>query len=404
MRRLLPLLFLTLLLSPFARADRRRAIVGDDTIVVGGLFSLTGDGATLGKASQAALELAARDINAELEALHSIYRVQTVVADTQLTPDGAVIGIQSLAAAGAVIVIGPQSSAEAAAILPYANEHGIIVISQASTASSLAIANDNLFRLAPNDRLEGAAIAALMHADGIDVVVPVWRNDSGNTGLKVSTSQLFTSAGGIATAGVSYPPTTTDFAATVTALGNAVRAAKNANPSKKVAVFIASFEEGAAILDRARLDPDLAVNWYSGDGLTQSRALLSPSAIATFAAATKFTAPAVSLSEETRNRWEPLSAEIQARVGFLPDAFSLSVYDAAWVSVLSSIEARNRADVRRDAFVRNVERYWGVTGPLALDAAGDRRVADFDFWTVKETGNSIDWAKTASYVSGRLVR
>ena len=72
--------------------------------------------------------------------------------------------------------------------------------------------------------------------------------------------------------------------------------------------------------------------------------------------------------------------------------------------MLSSIEARNRADVRRDAFVRNVERYWGVTGPLALDAAGDRRVADFDFWTVSESGSSIDWKKTASYVSGRLVR
>jgi len=404
MRRLLPLLLLTLLLTPLARADRRRAIAGNDTIIVGGLFSLTGDGATLGKASEAALELAARDINAELTALHASYRVQTVIADTKLTPGGAQDGMTALAAAGATIVVGPQSSAEAAAILPYANEHGIIVISQASTASSLAIANDNLFRLAPNDRLEGAAIAALMRADGIDVIVPIWRDDAGNGGLKESTSQLFAAAGGIAAAGVSYPATTTDFAAAVDALGNAVRAAKNANPSKKVALFIASFEEGAAILDRARLDPDLALNWYSGDGLTQSRALLSPSAIATFAAATKFTAPAVSLSEQTRNRWEPLSAEIAARVGFLPDAFSLSVYDAVWVAVLSSIEARNRADVRRDAFVRNVERYWGVTGPLALDAAGDRRVADFDFWTVSESGAAIDWTKTASYVSGRLVR
>src|SRR3954470_16588426 len=139
MRRLLPLLLLTLILSPFARADRRRAIVGNDEIIVGGLFSLTGDGATLGKASQAALELAARDINVELEALHATYRVQIVIADTKLTPDGALAGIQSLVATGATIVIGPQSSAEAAAILPYANEHGIIVISQASTASSLAI-------------------------------------------------------------------------------------------------------------------------------------------------------------------------------------------------------------------------------------------------------------------------
>jgi branched-chain amino acid transport system substrate-binding protein len=183
-----------------------------------------------------------------------------------------------------------------------------------------------------------------------------------------------------------------------------MRSAKNAHPSKKIAVYLAAFEEGAAILDRARLDSDLNVNWYSGDGLTQSQALLANPAVAAFAAATKLSAPAVTLSEQTRDRWEPLSAEIEARVGFLPDAFSLSVYDAAWVGVLSAVEARNRSELRRASFVRNVQRYWGVTGPLALDAAGDRRVADFDFWTVADTGTRIDWVRTASYVSGRLVR
>jgi hypothetical protein len=52
-------------------------------------------------------------------------------------------------------------SAEAAAIREYVNERKIILISQASTAFSLAIPDDYLFRLAPNDRLEGAAVAAL---------------------------------------------------------------------------------------------------------------------------------------------------------------------------------------------------------------------------------------------------
>jgi ABC-type branched-subunit amino acid transport system substrate-binding protein len=85
-----------------------RAAPRADVIVVGGLFSLSGDGATLGKASEAALALAARDINAELTALHQPYRVETVVVDTKLTPDGAVQGIQQLEAAGAKIVIGPQ--------------------------------------------------------------------------------------------------------------------------------------------------------------------------------------------------------------------------------------------------------------------------------------------------------
>ncbi|HKR62253.1 MAG TPA: hypothetical protein VJZ00_00875, partial [Thermoanaerobaculia bacterium] len=258
--------------------------------------------------------------------------------------------------------------------------------------------------LAPNDRLEGAAVAGLMRADGIGVMVPMWRADAGNTGLKDGVVQFFTASGGIVAAGVPYDPTTTDFTASVAALGNAVRAAKNANPSKKVAVYLAAFEEGAAILDRARLDADLLLNWYGGDGLTQSQALLANSAVASFAAATKFTAPNVALSEQTRDRWEPLSAEIAARVGFAPDAYSLSVYDAAWAAVLSAVEARTRSELLRAAFVRNVQRYWGLTGPLSLDPAGDRRLADFDLWTLKETGTQIEWVRTASYVSGRIVR
>jgi branched-chain amino acid transport system substrate-binding protein len=203
---------------------------------------------------------------------------------------------------------------------------------------------------------------------------------------------------------VSYAPSETDFTDEVTALGNAIRTAKTANPGKKVAVYIAAFEEGAPILDRARLDPDLLVNWYSGDGLTQSQVVLAPAPIAAFAVATRFTAPNVALPELTRDRWQPISAEIQARTGFAPDSYALSVYDAAWAGVLSLIEVRNRPSALRASFTRNANRYWGLTGPLALDAAGDRRIADFDFWTVVETGSKVDWAKTASYVSGRLVR
>ena len=400
MNRLLCALLSTVIAAATPAHAARRA----DVIVVGGLFSLTGDGSTLGKASEAALALAARDVNAEFAALKLPYRVETVVADTKLTPAGAVDGIRRLDEAGASIVVGPQSSAEAAAIREYANEHSIVLISQGSTASSLAIAGDYLFRLAPNDRLEGAATAALMRADGVDVVVPLWRDDAGNGGLRSSVAQFFTAAGGVAADGISYAPSTTDFTAAVTALGAAVRAAKTAHPGKKVAVYLAAFEEGAAILDRARLDADLALNWYGGDGLTNSQALLATPAVAAFAAATKFTAPAVALPAQTSDRWTPLSAEIEARTGFTPDAFSLSVYDAVWAGALASAEAHNRDAFRRDAFVRTVQRSWGVTGPLALDAAGDRKNADFDFWTVAETGTKIDWVRTASYAGGRVVR
>jgi branched-chain amino acid transport system substrate-binding protein len=388
---------LLLLLTSAVHGERRRPVnpYPSTAITIGALFSLTGDGATLGQASAAALDLAQRDINAELGTLHLPFHVTTVIEDTALTPALAAQKMSLLATHGIKIVLGPQSSAEAAVVRQIAGDNGMIVISQGSTASSLAIAGDNLFRLAPNDRLEGAAMATVARADHIDVLVPLWRADAGNAGLHDSTKSSFETAGGVVTAGASYPPGTTDYTAVVNAVATQVRAARAQHSASTIAVYLASFEEAVAIMNVARLDPDLsAVRWYGGDGVTQSQAILDDAGAAAFAASVSFTAPNVGLNEAVRDRWQPIRDEIAQRVGFVPDALALSVYDAAWVSVLSAIEVDGRMDVLRESFVGNTQRYYGLTGPTALDAAGDRKIASFDFWSVRLVGGVAQWVRT----------
>lgn len=405
-RRPLFVLFLVILTAaPLAHARRRSVAPPTREIIrLGALFSLTGDGSSLGTASVAALELAVRDINSELDALKLPYHVDSDIEDTQLTATIARTKIEALHARGAKLVIGPQSSSEAAMVLPYANEHGIVMISQGSTASSLAIPNDFLFRLAPNDKLEGAAQAALLRLDGIDTLVPMWRADAGNGGLRDSTKRSFELAGGTVRAGVSYAPDTTNFTSLVTALGTEVRAAKNANPAAHIAVYLASFEEAVEIFKLAALDADLsAIRWYGADGVAQSRALVNDAAAAAFGVKTSFTAPTVGLDEAARDVWQPISDEIQERIGFAPDAFALSVYDAAWVAILSAIEVENDDPFLRQSFSRNVQRYWGLTGSTILDAAGDRKTGSFDFWTLRTDGTT-DWVRTAQYSGGRISR
>jgi branched-chain amino acid transport system substrate-binding protein len=407
-RRSMFVLFLAVFIfvPPLAQGARRRAVTPstDEVIRLGALFSLTGDGSSLGRASADALRLAVRDINRELDALQVPYHVVSDIEDTQLTATIAQAKIEALHARGAKLVIGPQSSAEAAMVLPFANEHGIVVISQGSTASSLAIPGDVLFRLAPNDKLEGAAQAALLRADGIDTLVPMWRADAGNGGLHDSTKRSFEAAGGTVRPGLSYAPTTTDFTALVTALGADVRAVKNANPSAHIAVYLASFEEAAVIFRLASLDADLsAIRWYGGDGVAQSQALVDDPVAAAFGVKTSFTAPNVGLDEAARDVWQPISDEIREDLGFSPDAYALSVYDAAWVAILSAVQVDNVSALLRDSFSRNVQRYWGLTGPTILDAAGDRKTGSFDFWTLRSDGTT-DWVRTAQYSGGRISR
>jgi branched-chain amino acid transport system substrate-binding protein len=408
LRPILPLLLAAFLISSPAAFAQRKVATGPRTsnvIRLGALFSLTGDGESLGVASAAALDLAVRDINREFEVLRVPYRVQSDIEDTHLTATVAAERVRALHARGAQIVIGPQSSSEAAAVLPYANANRIVLISQGSTASSIAIAGDYLFRLAPNDKLEGAAQAALLRADGIDTIVPLWRADAGNGGLRDSTKRSFEALGGTVLPGLSYDPVTTDFSAAVTAIGAAVRGVKNSRPSAHVAVYLASFEEAVDIFRLARLDNDLvSVRWYGADGVTQSRALTTDANSAAFAVATSFVAPNVGLDDSARDIWQPISDEIRTRIGFAPDAYALSVYDAAWVAALSTIEIDNDTTLLRESFVRNVQRYWGLTGPTALDAAGDRKIANFDFWSIQNVNGTATWVRTAQYSSGHISR
>src|SRR5829696_3445960 len=111
-----------------------------DAIVIGGLFSITGNWATLGVASKAAMEIGIEDVNQYLAAGRTGIQFSASIQDTKLDPATALTQVTAMKAAGIEVVIGPQSSAEVAAIKSYVDANGIVVISQSSTAGTLAVA------------------------------------------------------------------------------------------------------------------------------------------------------------------------------------------------------------------------------------------------------------------------
>jgi len=134
-----------------ASIARGGALESNRPLRIGVLASLTGSWSTLGQNTVTALQLAIERLEADASR-KSDARVRLFVRDTKLDPALALAAIKDLDKRGVNVVIGPQSSSELAAVKAYADQHDILVISQGSTASSLAIANDNLFRMCPNDR------------------------------------------------------------------------------------------------------------------------------------------------------------------------------------------------------------------------------------------------------------
>jgi branched-chain amino acid transport system substrate-binding protein len=371
---------------------------GSNQLVVGALLSLTGPGQTLGRTSEAALQLAADDINAQLSDQGSQTRVSVRVEDTGLDPTVALDRLRTLAGEGVRIFIGPQSSSEVAALKPFADSAGVVLVSQGSTASSLSIPDDNVFRLVPDDSQEGQATVTLLAENGIRTVVPLWREDAGNQGLHDAVERLFPAQGGTVTAGAHYPPGTTDFSAQLASIRSEVGDAIAQNGAGAVAVYLAAFEESAAIFAQASGDPTLSeVHWYGGDGTVQSAAVVADPTAGAFAASTAFRAPTYGLDDELLLQDAELIGAIQARSGLSPDAFTLAAYDALHVATLAyaAVGLGSIAGYRAE-LLRQAGAYTGATGPTTLNAAGDRAVGDYDFYQVC-AGAPASWRRVAAY-------
>ena len=402
-RIVFPLVICVLLLALLGSAPKIEADFLRPT-KIGVLVSLTGSWSTLGKNTVAALEIAADQIET---ATHGQQRFRLLVRDTQLIPSKALDAIRDLDSRGVKIVIGPQSSSEVAAIKPFADAHGILVISQGSTASSLAIPGDNIFRFCPNDTREAEALVALLRHDGIRAIVPLWRNDAGNNGLHNSVKIRFQAFGGRVTSGFRYEPTTTNFSAATSSVASQIQNLINGgvNPSA-IAVYLAAFDEVVGVFHSAQGNSTLSnTAWYGSDGVALSAALTGNATAAAFATRVNYPNPIFGLPASLRNEWQPVANAIEARTGIMADAFALSAYDALFVVQRALQEVENvdeHFDNFKAAFVQKADAYHGVTGSTALDPAGDRANGDFDFWAVRRHNGSYRWVRTGSYNNGVL--
>ena len=402
---LLVLLLMLPLLLAFGAQPGGEWRDSDRPFRVGVLASLTGPWSSLGQNTVAALEIAARQIEAQAHPRSEQSRLRFYVYDTKLDPTLALEAIKELDRRGVSVIIGPQSSAEVAMIKPYADRRHILVISQGSTASSLAIPGDNIFRFCPDDGREAAAIAALMWNDGIRTVVPLWRNDAGNDGLHDSLQTAFQGLGGAVTSGYRYEPSTTDFSTATAAISSQVANARLTSSGSTIGVYLAAFDEVVGVFHSAQSDATLSTTaWYGSDGVALSAALLGDSEAAAFGGTVGYPNPMFGLDDALKSRWQPLADAIQARTGIQPDAYALSAYDALFVvdRALDCMGRRRDFDAFKAAFIAAADSYTGVTGSTALDAAGDRASADFDFWAIRLEGSAYAWVRVGGYDNGTL--
>lgn len=367
-------------------------------ITIGALLPLTGNLASIGESSQTALEVSSKDINDYFSGLGSGKNVEVIVKDTESNPDKALEMLKELDGMGIKIVVGPQASNEVEAVLQYATDNGIILLSTASTAPSLALPDDNLFRLVPDDTNQGMALAALMKEEGVSAVVPMYRNDVWGSELFGEAKKSFEALDGTVLESVTYEIDNENLSAEVEALNDKVTAANLEFSEGSVAVLLCSYGETTEIFALAQKYPALsAVKWYGSDGIALNKELANDEIVSGFAAATDFKAPVYGYAGEN-DRYQTVESRIQEQIGRLPETYALSAYDALWIATFVDLDAitDNHESVKM-AMDTITETYFGVTGWTKLDENGDREHWDYDIWTITEEDGTYQWELTARY-------
>lgn len=265
-------------------------------------------------------------------------------------------------------MIGPDSSAVLEAVKPYADKNGIILISHGSTAPSLSIPSDNVFRLLPDDTHQARAVSNMMMDDGIKAIVPIWRSDVWGNGLYEATKTSFESLGGIVLDGVRYDPTT-DFSNEMELLRSKVDGAVDKYGKDKVAVYFLGFEEAVTLFEKAANASVPEIKWYGSDGTALITDLINNPEAAHFAVKTGFLNPYYSI--EVKGKYKKLEEKTNARGG-MAHLYAFTAYDALWLSTLTYVSSNQSSDIEilKRTLIKTASTYDGATGLTVLNEAG----------------------------------
>ena len=391
---------------------RLEVFPGTPVVEFGALVSLDGTPAS-DAARLEAMRLAADEYNrAAEEAGGPMYidlsAVRASIVPAAATPESPAAA-DALRAAyaggdGPSYYIGPTTSGNAARVLGFADSNNITLISPSSTAASLAIEGDALFRLAPNDALQGRVLADIVHnrqgdiiaglvdGSGAEAVVSLARNDTWGRGLDASASARL-ALHGIPVTRILHAPHGADWPAVASRLDSEI-ASLQAGGAAAVAVLHVGFQgDFAAIAEQSAAGGGggrmASVPWYGTDGVARGSSIVSNPASLALAEAVNLTATV--FDAPGSDRLEAVRSALAARGVASPGPYSYSSYDSVLVmaaAVERAMAAKGPsyapADVRGEVRAAAAA-HDGALGDIELNRAGDLRTPNgYAVWTVED--------------------
>lgn len=364
-----------------------------DSIPIGALIPFSGELASPSDVVLTAIEKAVENANENLTAVGYDYVLELLVADSESDPETILARAEELRLRGTnIFIVG--SSAEVEALREWSEMHGTIVISFSSSAPSLAIAGDGIFRVAPNDVHQAQALSTLMLWENISDIVIVHRNDIYGNELAELVIQEFTKNEGTASEPVVYEPNTTDFRDVVSQIEERLIALEADRSA--AGIILIGFDEVVHLF--AQADSLRDVRWFTSESLTKYDVLLLDEQTSSFAEAVQLTG--VTFGIEESNYYEKVEAELQLLIGdkeLIPKAVFAYDIPLMLISIMQRMDEPLDVSKLKEDIIELSGLYAGATGWMLLDEAGDRKYSQYDIWQVQRDDTTARWNKTAVY-------
>lgn len=230
-------------------------------IKVGSAAGVTGPIAELVAAIIKGRELAAENVNSNGGLLNGD-RLSLVIGDSACDPKAAVdAGNKLVNVEQVVAIVGPSCSGATNALVQSVSiPAGVVALSDSATAPSISELEDNdlVFRVAPSDAYQGAAIAQLVTKAGLKSVAVTYSNDDYNAGIAAVFVKEFTAMGGTVTANTAHEPNKASYRSELSTLAQ--------GGPEALALFAYYGSSGITII-RNSLENGLFSQFFAADGM-----------------------------------------------------------------------------------------------------------------------------------------
>lgn len=386
------------LITPYVAAPGAAVAGLSGDVPIGALLPLSGPLGQFGENDKIAIETAVNEVNTFLEQIGANWRLKLYTEDTETKPEVALEKLMSLHAKGVKVIIGPMGSGEVLKIKEYADSNKILVISQSSTAVELAIKGDYIYRLVPSDAAQGVIGPKFAKMQGVTHLFIVHLANTWGDGLAKIVEGRAKELGINVVGKLRIPEAGTDYSAEVATLASEIdNLVSQGVPPEKIMVQLITYGEAVTFF-HSTMEYDVLwkVKWFGSDGTARLAGLVSDAKVAEFVSKVRFISP-IAVQVETPLTRRVLQ-KIMDKLGREPEPYAYNSYDAVWLIALSLLSAQKYdADAILSVMPTILDHYYGASGPIMIDEAGDRLPEEYVLTEVVEVDGAYEWKDTGSY-------